>query len=91
MLIKPDTWVDTFDNRPDEEIDVTEMPEVTDFTGAVRGRFYRALKEPVSIRIDSDVLDWFRSLGGPYQTRINAVLRQYVEGEIRKRRSRNKK
>ncbi len=38
-------------------------------------------KEPISIRIDRDVLEWFRSSGEPYQTRINAVLRAYMEHE----------
>jgi len=36
-------------------------------------------KELVSLRIDPDVLGWFRSQGSRYQTRINAVLRSYVE------------
>lgn len=36
-------------------------------------------KELVSIRIDPDVLGWFRQGGRRYQTRINAVLRSYVE------------
>ena len=35
-------------------------------------------KELVSIRIDNDVLEWFRHAGKKYQTRINAVLRSYV-------------
>jgi uncharacterized protein (DUF4415 family) len=36
-------------------------------------------KQAVSIRLDEDVLDWFRATGPKYQTRINAVLRSYVE------------
>ncbi len=36
-------------------------------------------KELVSIRIDPDVLAWFRRQGARYQTRINAVLRSYVQ------------
>jgi uncharacterized protein (DUF4415 family) len=36
-------------------------------------------KELISIRLDRDVLDWFRAQGRGYQTRINAVLRAYVE------------
>lgn len=36
-------------------------------------------KEAISIRIDKDVLEWFRGMGRGYQTRINAVLRAYVE------------
>ena len=40
-------------------------------------------KEPISIRIDEDVLDYFRSRGKGYQTRINAVLRVFMEAEKR--------
>lgn len=41
-------------------------------------------KVDVHMRIDGDVLDWFRKTGKGYQTRINAVLRSYVE-QMRKR------
>ena len=41
-------------------------------------------KEPISIRLDPDVLHWFRSKGARYQTRINAVLRSYVNAMKRK-------
>ena len=34
-------------------------------------------KKPVTLRLDADLLDWFKSLGKGYQTRINAVLRSY--------------
>jgi uncharacterized protein (DUF4415 family) len=36
-------------------------------------------KELISLRIDPDVLGWFRRQGNRYQTRINAVLRSYVD------------
>lgn len=36
-------------------------------------------KVPVSIQLDQDVVDWLEAQGGPYQTRINAVLRAYME------------
>jgi uncharacterized protein (DUF4415 family) len=39
------------------------------------------LKKPVSIRLDPDVLDWFKSGGAGYQTRINAVLRAFMEAQ----------
>jgi uncharacterized protein (DUF4415 family) len=35
-------------------------------------------KRPISLRVDEDVLEWFRSLGPRYQTRMNAVLRAYM-------------
>jgi uncharacterized protein (DUF4415 family) len=45
----------------------------------VRGAFYRPVKKPVSLRLDADIVDWFQRQGTGYQTRINAVLRDYVE------------
>ena len=36
-------------------------------------------KEAISFRVDEDVLDWFRSQGPRYQTRMNAVLRRYMQ------------
>ena len=38
-------------------------------------------KRQITIRLDQDVLDWFKSKGEGYQTRINAVLRSYVDAE----------
>ena len=42
------------------------------------------LKEPISLRVDEDVLAWFRKGGPRYQTRMNAVLRRYMEAMTRK-------
>lgn len=39
------------------------------------------LKKPVSIRLDPDVLAWFKAGGAGYQTRINAVLRAWMEAQ----------
>jgi uncharacterized protein (DUF4415 family) len=41
-------------------------------------------KELISIRVDKDVLDWFRSLGRGYQTRMNMVLRSFMEHQQKK-------
>ena len=41
-------------------------------------------KRHVSLRIDADVLDWFKRHGRGYQTRINAVLRAYMKGQRQK-------
>ena len=40
-------------------------------------------KAHASIRIDADVLDWFRAQGRGYQTRINAILRSYFEQQTK--------
>ena len=44
-------------------------------------------KQAISLRVDEDVLTWFRSLGPRYQTRMNAVLRSYMKQAARGRRS----
>lgn len=41
-------------------------------------------KRLVSLRLDSDVLDWFRSQGPGYQTRINAILKSYMRHSLPK-------
>ncbi|MEQ1517832.1 MAG: BrnA antitoxin family protein [Usitatibacteraceae bacterium] len=72
---------------PDDTIDLSDMPEVTDFTGWVRGKFYRPMKKQVTLRLDADVIEWFKTQQGGargYQTAINAALRGVVEGERRK-------
>lgn len=63
---------------PDSDIDTSDIPEVTDWRGAEVGRFYRPVKKQVTLRIDADVLDWFKAQGGKYQSEINRVLRSHV-------------
>jgi len=47
------------------------------------GDFYRPLKKPITVRIDADVLAWFKKDGRRYQSRINAALRKVMEREMR--------
>ncbi len=44
---------------------------------------YRPLKKPVTLRLDADVIAWFKKDGRRYQTRINAALRRVMEREMR--------
>jgi uncharacterized protein (DUF4415 family) len=66
----------------DDEIDLSDIPEITEeqWKLARRGAFYRPVKRAVTIRLDADVLAWFkeRAEGRGYQTEINRVLRQHV-------------
>ncbi len=68
---------------PDEQIDTREMPEVRDWSGARRGALYRPIKRQLTLRLDADLVEWFKEQTGEggdgYQTRINAALREYVE------------
>lgn len=45
--------------------------------------FYRPIKKPVTLRLDADVIAWFKREGRRYQTRINAALRKVMEREMR--------
>ena len=66
------------EDRPDSEIDFSDIPPLTDefFKNAVRGRFYKPIKQSTTVRIDADVLAWLRAYGKGYQSRINAILRR---------------
>ena len=72
------------DNLRDEDIDFSDIPPLTDefFKNAIRNPYYaRALKEQLTIRLDADILDWFKRHakdGKGYQTDINKALRAYV-------------
>ncbi|MBL8296215.1 MAG: BrnA antitoxin family protein [Bryobacterales bacterium] len=65
--------------RADEEIDLTDIPEIPQFpSDAVIGKFYRPKKQSVTIRLDADVLAWLKASGEGYQTRVNTYLRQLM-------------
>jgi uncharacterized protein (DUF4415 family) len=70
----------------DEDINTDDIPEVFDWSDAVRGKFYRPIKEQVTLRIDADLLAWFRQNEDKYQTAINAALREHVDRQRQARR-----
>jgi uncharacterized protein (DUF4415 family) len=73
--------------KPDTAIDTADMPEIMDWSRAERGKFYRPVKKQVTLRLDADILHWFKSHAGNargYQTQINDTLRKFVEKEARK-------
>jgi len=72
----------------DEDIDFSDIPEVTPemFARAVLRRNFVPIprKKQLTLRIDSDVVDWYKQQGRGYQTRINALLRAYMQEHQRK-------
>jgi len=69
---------------PDELLDLSDIPEITDWSNAIRhGQFYRPVKQQTSIRLDADVLAWFKAQGKGYQTRINEILRDAMLKELK--------
>jgi len=67
----------------DEEIDLSDLPEIPPerFARAVVRKNLQPVvrKAQITLRIDADVLEWFRKKGAGYQSRINAVLRAYKQ------------
>jgi uncharacterized protein (DUF4415 family) len=61
--------------KKDADIDFTDMPEVLNWSGAEIGRFYRPKKQPVTMRLDEDVVEWLKGYGRGYQTKANLLLR----------------
>lgn len=72
--------------RPDSEIDTTDIPELTpdQWKNAVRGKFYRPMKQQITAQLDVDVLDWLKSHGDEYQSRMNAILRREMLASLRR-------
>lgn len=69
----------------DDQIDYSDIPATTakDWEGAVRGKFYRPVKEQMTVRIDADVLAWLKAQGKGYQSRMNAILREAMLHDIK--------
>jgi uncharacterized protein (DUF4415 family) len=85
---KSETDWKRLDAMKDEDIDLSDIPEIPPEIFA-RGIVRRGLrpvagKEQVTLRIDSDVVKWYRRQGPGYQTRINSLLRAYMEEHLRK-------
>lgn len=66
---------------PDSEIDTSDIPELDDAFWANAELRPPLTKSAISIRLDQDILEWFKSQGKGYQSRINAVLRAYYEAQ----------
>ena len=76
----------TLEALPDDEIDTTEAPEILDWSDARRGAFYRPVKQQITLRLDADVIAWFKAQargGRGYQTDINGALRDHVRRTAR--------
>ena len=71
---------------PDDRIDTTDAPEILDWSDAKRGVFYRPVKQQITLRLDADIIAWFKAQapgGRGYQTDINGALRDHVRRTAR--------
>jgi uncharacterized protein (DUF4415 family) len=76
--------------KRDRDIDFSDAPPVLDWSCAEIGKFYRPVKKPVTMRLDSDVIDWLKADGRGYQTKANWLLRHAML-HFRKRNGFNKR
>lgn len=66
----------------EDRIDTDDIPEVLDWTYARRADHYRPIKQQITLRLDADIVAWFRERapgGRGYQTDINRALREHME------------
>ncbi len=73
--------IEALASLPEEEIDTSDIAEILDWTDARRGLLYRPVKKQITLRLDADVVAWFRANapnGRGYQTEMNRVLRDHA-------------
>src|SRR5690348_3846553 len=61
--------------RRDRDIDFSDAPPVLDWSGAENRQVLPASRKPVTIRLDSDIIDWLKADGRGYETKANWLLR----------------
>ena len=87
-LKKDGTDYERLDAMTDEDIDFSEIPPITDEMFA-RGVLFPPLevrepREEVTLKLDRDLAEWYRSQGSGYQILINLILRRFMQEELRK-------
>ena len=80
---KSRTELERLAKMKDSDIDLSDIPEISleKFAKAIIRKGLKPVpkKSQVTLRIDADVLEWFKGTGKGYQTRINTLLRTYME------------
>lgn len=79
---KSGTDLKRLDSMTDADIDFSDIPEITPemfAKGVVRRGLKPITKRQLTLRLDSDVVEWFKRQGTGYQTKMNALLRAYME------------
>ncbi len=90
LTAKQRVELEALEALPDDQIDTVDIPEVRDWSDAKRSLFYRPLKKQLTLRIDADVVAWFKSRtpkGHGYQTQMNLALRDHIKRQARLRKA----
>ena len=64
------------DEMGDDDIDYSDIPDL--IASGLVGSVYKPMKQVVTIRLDADVVSWFKNHSSRYQTAINGALRQHI-------------
>lgn len=71
--------LDAVASMPDEQIDYSDAPRLSDAAWMKAAEQLPHSKKQITLRIDAEVLEFFKHTGARYQSRMNAVLRSYVD------------
>ena len=85
LTLEQEEELKALSEMPEETIDYSDIPPLDEtkhwYKAAEHPAFYRPVKKPTTIRLDADVLEWLKSKGKGYQTRINKILRDAMLDE----------
>ncbi|MBE9096286.1 BrnA antitoxin family protein [Tychonema sp. LEGE 07203] len=82
MTISPKRF-EELENIPESAIDTSDIPELDAIFWEKAQLVTPLTKQAISLRVDSDVLEWFKNQGKGYQSLMNAVLRSYVAHHVK--------
>ena len=80
MNITAQNETNALKNLPDDQIDTSDIPEITNWENVQIGRFYRP-QNMITIQIDTDILSWLESQN--YQNKINDILRNFMLQQLK--------
>ncbi len=80
MNITAQDEIKALKNLPDNQIDTSDIPEITNWENVQMGRFYRP-QNMITIQIDTDILSWLESQN--YQNKINDILRTFMLQQLK--------
>jgi uncharacterized protein (DUF4415 family) len=80
MNITAQDEINALKNLPDDQIDTSDIPEITNWENVQIGRFYQP-KNMITIQIDTDILSWLESQN--YQNKINDILRNFMLQQLK--------
>ena len=70
--------IDALAALPEEQIDTRDIPEQRDWSGARRGVLFRPIKQQITLRLDADLIDWFRNQPGGEEGIKPASIARYA-------------